>query len=269
MSEKVVVCFSGGKDSTAMLLRMIELNEKIDYIVFGDTTFEYPELYEYIKRIEKIIGRKIEILKPKKSFNEWFFGKLTRGKSEGRTRGFPYILGSCYWMRESKYNPITRFIKGKKVIRCIGIASDEQNRVQKSQDIRYPLIEWNWTEQDCVNYLNKRKLLNPLYQNFKRLGCFICPKQSDYAKWITWKQYPKLWEKIKFYEEQNLKLCNRNIFSKPIKKYEKEWEKGIKPKIPQSYECFECKGVKKIIFDCNLDNWIKRDTLNTSKEKSE
>ena len=253
---EVVICFSGGKDSTAMLLRMLELGEKVDYILFSDTTFEYPELYEYIKRIEKVIKREIIILKPKKSFDEWFFGKLTKGKNEGITRGFPYVLGSCYWLRESKYNPIEQFCKGKKVIKCLGIASDEEERVQKEQNIRYPLIEWGWTEQDCVNYLNEKKLLNPLYQNLKRLGCYFCPKQNDFAKWLTWKNYPELWEKIRYYEKKNLELCNRNIFIKPVKRYEKEWESGIVPKKPQSYECFECQGVKKIIFDCNLDKWL-------------
>ena len=33
---KTCVSFSGGKDSTAMLLRLIELDEKIDAIVFAD-----------------------------------------------------------------------------------------------------------------------------------------------------------------------------------------------------------------------------------------
>jgi len=41
---KHIVAFSGGKDSTAMLLRMIELKKPIDVILFADTGLEYPEM---------------------------------------------------------------------------------------------------------------------------------------------------------------------------------------------------------------------------------
>jgi len=40
---KHIVSFSGGKDSTAMLLKMIENNMLIDDIIFLDTTVEFPE----------------------------------------------------------------------------------------------------------------------------------------------------------------------------------------------------------------------------------
>ena len=54
---KHIVSFSGGKDSTAMLLKMIENNMLIDDIIFLDTTVEFPEMYEHISKVEKYIGR--------------------------------------------------------------------------------------------------------------------------------------------------------------------------------------------------------------------
>ena len=39
-----VVSFSGGKDSTAMLLRMLELGMPVDEIIFCDTTVEFPQM---------------------------------------------------------------------------------------------------------------------------------------------------------------------------------------------------------------------------------
>ncbi|MBD3306705.1 phosphoadenosine phosphosulfate reductase family protein, partial [candidate division KSB3 bacterium] len=51
-----IVSYSGGKDSTAMLLMMIERHMPIDRIVFADTTLEYPEMYGWIDRVEQIIG---------------------------------------------------------------------------------------------------------------------------------------------------------------------------------------------------------------------
>jgi len=38
--------FSGGKDSTAMLLRMIDKGRRPDKIVFADTGMEFPEMYD-------------------------------------------------------------------------------------------------------------------------------------------------------------------------------------------------------------------------------
>lgn len=63
-----VVSFSGGKDSTAMLLHMIELNMPIDEIIFCDTTVEFPEMYEHIDKVEKYIGRPITRLKQEHSY---------------------------------------------------------------------------------------------------------------------------------------------------------------------------------------------------------
>ena len=58
MSDKInrVVSFSGGKDSTAMLLMMIERNMTIDEIVFFDTGWEWGQVYENVKLVEKMIS---------------------------------------------------------------------------------------------------------------------------------------------------------------------------------------------------------------------
>lgn len=51
-----VVQFSGGKDSTAMLLMMLEKNMPIDDIIFCDTGKEFPQVYEHIEKVNKYIG---------------------------------------------------------------------------------------------------------------------------------------------------------------------------------------------------------------------
>lgn len=64
---KHIVSFSGGKDSTLMLLLMIEKGMPIDDIVFADTGMEFQELYDYIERIENYIGRKVIRIKGNKT----------------------------------------------------------------------------------------------------------------------------------------------------------------------------------------------------------
>lgn len=53
LPEKHIVSFSGGKDSTAMLLRMIEENHPIDETIFCDTGMEFEGLYQHVERLEK------------------------------------------------------------------------------------------------------------------------------------------------------------------------------------------------------------------------
>lgn len=112
LNEKYVyLSFSGGKDSTAMLIRLYELGEHIDKVVFADTGFEFPELYEYINKVEQYIKEKYDknfiITRLRLLDNEWekwFYGKTTRGKAEGQQRGFPMRAYPCYWSREAKIN---------------------------------------------------------------------------------------------------------------------------------------------------------------------
>jgi len=241
-----IVAFSGGKDSTAMLLRMIELDIQIDEIVFADTLFEFPELYEYIERVEKHIGRKITILKPHPDlFKKWFYGKLTRGKIKGRTRGFPLRLYPCFWTREAKIKPLAK-IKDKGDITYIGIAYDEQDRMSEVDgNLRYPLVDWKWTEQDCIDYLNKKNMFNPLYVNFDRLGCWHCPKQSIKSLYVLWKNYPELWKELIWWDNENVRLTGMNIKEKPIIEIQKDFENGKMPKKLPKYDCWNgCESVK-------------------------
>ena len=51
--EYHVVSLSGGKDSTAMLLMMLERGRQIDGILFCDTALEFPGLYAHLDKLEK------------------------------------------------------------------------------------------------------------------------------------------------------------------------------------------------------------------------
>jgi 3'-phosphoadenosine 5'-phosphosulfate sulfotransferase (PAPS reductase)/FAD synthetase len=216
MVNENIICFSGGKDSTAMLLRMIELNYKIDRIIFADTTLEYPNTYIWIKKIETIINHKIEILSPKKSFDHWFYGEFTKGKYKGLRRGFPYIITKCYWSRESKFNPLTK-AQGKGNNIFIGIAKDEEKRsyakqyIYKPNKFYFPLIDWGWSEEDCFIYLKNKGLEHPLRYRFNRSGCWLCPKQSKKSLYSLYKYYPELWNKLLEYDKDSPHQFNHHF----------------------------------------------------------
>ena len=74
-----IVNFSAGKESTAMLIRMLELDMPVDEIMFCDNGLEYPEVYDYLKVIETYINRRITVVKPKKTWDELFYMEITKG----------------------------------------------------------------------------------------------------------------------------------------------------------------------------------------------
>ena len=58
MKKTYIAMLSGGRDSTAMVDILLRDNEPLDYIIFSDTTLEFPEMYEYLKKFDKYIQEK-------------------------------------------------------------------------------------------------------------------------------------------------------------------------------------------------------------------
>lgn len=87
MKQEKYICvsFSGGKDSTAMLLRMMELGEQIDEVICCDTYKEFPAMYRHIAKIKKRVeskGIKFTELRSKQSFDYLMFDHKVNRKNE-------------------------------------------------------------------------------------------------------------------------------------------------------------------------------------------
>ena len=46
------VSLSGGRDSSFLLLRMIELGMPIDAVISADTGMEFPEMYDHLAKLD-------------------------------------------------------------------------------------------------------------------------------------------------------------------------------------------------------------------------
>lgn len=80
-----VVSFSGGKDSTAMLLKMLEMGMQVDVVLFCDTGLEFPQLYDHIRKVEENTGIEVTTVKSEHSFEYLMFDKpIKRKKKELR-----------------------------------------------------------------------------------------------------------------------------------------------------------------------------------------
>lgn len=75
-NKKIILSCSFGKDSLAMLLKLLDINYPIDEVVFVDTGMEFQAIYNIRDRIIPILQRqkiKYTELKFDKSFEYYMF----------------------------------------------------------------------------------------------------------------------------------------------------------------------------------------------------
>ena len=179
---KNVVQFSGGKDSTAMLLLLLERGVTVDEIIFCDTGMEFPELYRHIEKVKEYIDRPITVLKPEHNF-EYYLSEIViqKGANAGKCGyGWPRLWHR--WCTRAFKERLTRnYLKEKYAHEeyklFIGIAADEPLRHYRElpKNVEHPLFDWNITEADALRYCQSKGFdFGGLYERFRRLGCWCC-----------------------------------------------------------------------------------------------
>ncbi|TLD83931.1 hypothetical protein LS70_003745 [Helicobacter sp. MIT 11-5569] len=225
----IVANLSGGRDSSAMVVKWLEIGNKIDHIIFCDTGFEFDAMYFYLEKLEgylyKEFGMLITYINSLNKIYDWAFEKpIARGENKGRLRGLPRAVGKDYCTRETKANPTKEFVlshspnKFKNTV-LIGYTYDEVKNGRVSNldyaTAKYPLAEWKMNEPEVDEFLKKRGIANKLYEKFSRTGCYMCPKQSLQSLYTLYKYYPHFWEIMKNLEEKAKVLNCVNQTFKP------------------------------------------------------
>lgn len=195
-----IVQFSGGKDSTAMLLMMIERNMPIDEIIFCDTGKEFPDMYKHIEKVEKYICRPITRLKAEHNFDYYFSEyEKTKGKNKGN-KGYGWPRMWVRWCTRIFKHDITKkyLSDAGKYISYIGIAADEPKRhFNIPKNTVHPLYDWGITEKQALKYCYSKGFdWNGLYENFRRVSCWCCPLQGINELRKLRKYYPELWKEL-------------------------------------------------------------------------
>lgn len=197
VEEYHVVSFSGGKDSTAMLLRMLELGMPVDEIIFCDTGVEFPQMYEHLNKVERYIGRKITRLKPEHDYEYMLLEHVVHARNGDIKIGYSFTdMWGRWCTKYFKKDLMRRYYKhiDRPVVEYIGIAADEPKRVK---DKCYPLVEWGWTEADCLQYCYDKGFdWGGLYNLFKRVSCWCCPLQGIGGLRKLRHNFPELWNTL-------------------------------------------------------------------------
>jgi len=204
-----VVSLSGCKDSTAMLLMMLEHGEKVHSIVFFDTGWEFPQMLDHIEKLKeyiwKVYGAKIWTLHPKFPFEYWLTArpiKASKGPKKGKIHriGFKWPSSSYRWCTGLKVDVINSFTTPiENAVQCVGYAADESKRSFSDSEKRhrFPLQEYGVTEAKALEYCFAKGFdWGGLYNIFHRVSCFCCPLQRMSELRIVRKYFPDLWSKM-------------------------------------------------------------------------
>lgn len=219
---KQVVSLSGGKDSTAMLLMMLERGEQVDEAMFFDTGWEFPDMYAHIDKLAKDTKVPIVRLHPPKPLEYLMFDReLTRGKRKG-SHGYGWARPNARWCTAQKQAVMDKHVKSiGGSVACIGIAADEKRPLIDGK--RYPLIEWSVTEADALAYCYERGYdWNGLYGRKKRVSCWCCPLQSLNDLRVLRETHPRLWEELRLMDKY---ACNQFRIDYSVEQLEERFAK--------------------------------------------
>jgi 3'-phosphoadenosine 5'-phosphosulfate sulfotransferase (PAPS reductase)/FAD synthetase len=215
---KYIVSISGGKDSTASLLYLLDIAKKEDVIpVFCDTKWEADETYEYLNYLENKLDIDIVRIETEGMI------ELARRKKFVPNRHIKTCTENLKIRPFEKWL-LNNYIGKEDFIVVEGVRREEsKNRentpnftIKKSlispkfdKPTLYPIVDWS--TQEVFEYIKNKGLeVNTLYKKgFKRVGCMPCVNASKYELLYLPNKYKK---RLKNLENIVSKEINKEAF---------------------------------------------------------
>ena len=228
---KYIASVSFGKDSLAMLLRLIEEKMPLDTVVFYNTGMEFESIYhirDKMKPILKTNGIEYVELHPEEPFLfAMFEKKIKYRKQPGYHYGYQWCGGPCRWGTHEKLVAIKRYKKSLEddVTDYVGIAFDESRRFEKAkvEGKTLPLVQWKMKEQDCLQFCHTRGWSwvedgIELYDILDRVSCWCCANKNYKELENIYLHLPKYWQRLRNFQAK---------MDRPMKGFYKGEPRGV------------------------------------------
>jgi 3'-phosphoadenosine 5'-phosphosulfate sulfotransferase (PAPS reductase)/FAD synthetase len=191
-----VLGISGGKDSSALAVYMRDRVPDMEYF-FCDTGAELPETYEYLDKLEGVLGKPIARLNATRDFDHWM--AIYQGTLPSPT---------MRWCTKNlKIKPLEEWIGDAETVSYVAIRADENRLgyVSTKPNIKavFPFREDGIDRDGVMKILDEAGVGLPAYYEWRtRSGCYFCFFQRKH-EWVGLAdRHPDLFEKAVEYEEK-------------------------------------------------------------------
>lgn len=218
-----VVALSGGKDSTAMALRLAEVEPDIARMyVCTPTGNELPEMFDHWLRLGELLGSRIY--------------PVMGGTLEDRIKRYNALPNwRMRWCtRELKIEPFATFLAERApAVAYVGLRADEEARTGVDYSFipgvttRHPFKEWGWGLDDVLGYLDARGVTIP-----DRTDCGVCFFQRLGEWYDLWLYHPDAYAEGERWEAltgHTFRSPGRDTWPASLAELRSEFANGRKP----------------------------------------
>ena len=200
MQPTVKVSWSGGKDSTCAVLLHLEAGHKVKAVNYtpmftDDIPLLLKDHYEFIQNTaERFRDMGVEVyMVTGITYYDYVLRRKTKGADKGGIMGFPYFIPRmCQFKNFSKVRALHRCDVGYYDYEDIGIAYDEEKRQsQLNKKKRSILVVNRIIEEQALKICKINDLLSPLYENYNRDGCTLCPNAPKREREQWFREFPE------------------------------------------------------------------------------
>lgn len=192
---------SGGKDSSALAVYLAEHRPELDLeYFFCDTGAELPETYEYLGKLEAVLGKPIARINAERGFDHHF--EMRRGMLPS-----PQVR---WCTADMKIKPLEEWVGDDEVISYVAIRADEANRkgyvsTKDNINAEFPFKDAGIRHADVIKILEDAGIGLPGYYDWRtRSGCYFCFYQRK-TEWVGLADnHPDLFAKAVAIEKKQL-----------------------------------------------------------------
>jgi Phosphoadenosine phosphosulfate reductase family len=239
---KHVVALSGGKDSTALALRLAEAEPRDYVFVCTPTGNEPDEMFEHWRKLGLMLGTPILPI----TYKTGLTGLIREQKMIPNFR-------ARFCTRIMKIEPYRAWLAlNAPIVSYVGLRADEEGRAGGAYgdipgvEMRFPLREWGWGLDEVIGYNAHRGITIP-----RRTDCKWCFHQRIVEWFELWRDDLPSWMEGECIEDEmgaTFRTPGRDSWPTSMRELRTAFEGGRRPKaiqlsmplIRQSGECRVC-----------------------------